>query len=419
MVAVDAQRPAVRAGANPRGLRRRQTPRPGHGVSRLLAAPSPFRPWPPPPSYGASTTGARGYGSPDRRSARAAPPPPGRRRGLLDRLAQAGVALHMAPALIEQCALVADRRPEVAPRPPGAASRRATASGRVASRAPGASGTGSARASRKVTRSRHVPPSTQHCRHRDGAQRPAPPLAPGDQAVDEEAQGTLELLSGGGLRKLQRLLQTLPGAVKPAARPGRRRDRGRADRDSRSDRRPRIAAGPPAPPASGRPGAPVARPASPWPRASAGGRRAGRPGGPARPGRRLRRPPPAGRARAAAARAQNGVGAAPMRAGRRSARPHGDDDLLDRPGVQLDQPLRAEADEARPFGGDRGPDPLQTGERPAPTRRRRRPDREGSARGCGQRARASPRRIPLLHPERLRGCRHLPNLLRTRPRCGR
>ena len=68
---------------------------------------------------------------------------------------------------------------------------------------------GSASASRKTTRSRHVPPFDEPRRQHDGPQRAPTPLAPRQQAVDQEAERAPELLAGAGFRQVERLAQLL------------------------------------------------------------------------------------------------------------------------------------------------------------------------------------------------------------------
>ena len=128
-------------------------------------------------------------------------------------------------------------------------------------------------------------------REHDGAERPPAPLAPGDEAVDQQAERVLELRPGAGLGQLERLLQPLRRAPRDAAA-CRARGRGRAPaaRRRRSDRPARPAAARRAPRASGSRTAPAARAAPP----SRGASRAARSGA----ARGRRRGVPAGSAAA-------------------------------------------------------------------------------------------------------------------------
>ena len=240
----------------------------------------------------------------------------------------------------------------------------------------------------------------------DRAQRPAAPLAAGEQPVDQQLEAALELRAGGGLRQLQPLLQPLLGH----ARDERRvlalgevaRDRpGRAEAvGERRARELRQRAERPDPEALERVG--EQRHLGPGEQQRDGQR--GQVGGERGVGERRDLRPPGARPAGGGEGGEAGrrgtepdgrAGRRPVRAAQGAAR--GGEDPLERPAVQRADPARGEPGGAGRAGLDRGADPLERAQ--CASQASATPAGSGAtSRSVGQRASASPSRSPARRP---------------------
>ena len=178
-------------------------------------------------SQGSAPGGARARASRGPRAGSAAPPPARRPR------APGGPPRAAAPRAGRPARRAASAgRPPAGPGPrrAGAAPRRAPAGRPAAARSTSRIRRGSASASRNVTRTRQVPPSTSRAESTAARMRAAAALAAREQPVDQQAERALEL---GARRRLRAAPGAPPGARTPRAGAAGCRARARAPAPAR------------------------------------------------------------------------------------------------------------------------------------------------------------------------------------------